>query len=143
MPKWPIFNDMRSLLVVASLVLSACGGTQSGAQATSEPSAPTQKPAEPQSADDKLSQAQASTCAAVCDRLVQCSASDAKANLSPQQVAELNLEQTMPVAVDDCKRSCVIKPLSPKQLITARECVNGAPECPDYLHCLDAVNKGA
>jgi len=140
MAKWPIFDDMRSLLVVASLVLSACG-SQPGAPTTSEPSAPTQDP--PQTAEDKLSRAQASTCAAVCDRLIQCSASDAKANLSPQQVAELNLEQTMPAAVEDCKRSCVSKPLSPKQLITARECVNGVFECPDYLGCLDAIRKGA
>lgn len=135
---------MRLVLACAlsSTLLLACGGSSSSTT-TQEPA-----PAEPDpeaarraESEQKLKAAQASAVHAMCERLVDCSVEDAKAEMSPEEVAKLNPEELVPRAQAECEAEYGQLELSPRQIKTIQRCVNEAETCPALNECLAGANK--
>jgi hypothetical protein len=131
------------IAIIALLCVGTCTGS------AREPDEPKPEgPTEPSEAraetpEDRLYKAQLSACAAVCERLTDCAVAGARENMSAEELADLELEQTSPEHTRRCDESCAGKTLSPRQITVMRECVNGPDECPAYLDCLDRVKPGA
>lgn len=133
-----MFRVMR-WMTIALLCTAACTGSAKEPEKPDNP--PPDKPYA-ETPEDRLQRAQLSACAAVCERLTDCAVADARENMSPEELANLNLEQTSPEHTRRCKEGCAQKSLSPRQIKVMRECVNGPAECPAYLDCLDRAKPG-
>lgn len=125
--------------IIAALLAIACSGSSQDPEKP-EPATPPPKTAE--TPEQKLYTSQLSACAAVCERLTDCAIADARANLSKEKLAELDLARTGPEHTRRCQDGCAQKTLSPRQIVVMRECVNGPAECPAYLDCLDRAKPG-
>jgi len=141
-------TPMRRLLMAAALVV-ACGGTDKGGQTTTagdhDPelgaeTEPTPEPAE-QTPEEKLVAQQGRTCEAMCERITSCAIEDARANLSEEELAELDLENTGPKNTEQCSDACGRSSLSPRQLTTIRDCVTTDSACVEYLDCLGSAQR--
>jgi hypothetical protein len=139
------------LLLSLSMMLpaAACsggGGEGSGAprEAARQPaSAPPAGSSEPAagSSEAKLRAAQASAVEAMCERLVQCAVESARANMTPDEVAELNLDETAPRLREQCQEDGDKSQLSPRQVRVVQRCVNEAAECEALQTCLEQARK--
>lgn len=134
---------MRNLacLVALSLSLLACSGS-SGNKGSAEPkgdpvatddsgtAAPQETP------EEKFARQQGDTCNKMCQRLTDCSVEDAKATMTPEELEKLDLDATVPKAIEDCSQQCSGSPLSPRQVIAIRECLGQPTECSAFNECL-------
>ena len=135
--------------LVASVVVAAamaCGG---GGEA-SEPAAPTSpaaaepEPAPPDAeAERKLRAAQDSAVEALCERLVDCAIEEARASMTPEQVAELDVEDTGARLRDKCEGEGATSTLSPRQIRVVQRCVNQDGTCADLQTCVAEAKKQA
>jgi hypothetical protein len=124
------------------VLIAACGGGSSSSSGPSEtPAAGAGEPAE-SSAEARLYRSQLATCGPMCERVTECAVEGARASLSEQELAELNLEETAPAHTRQCEEDCGASRLSPRQITVIRECITGHAECDPYIDCLDQVKKG-
>lgn len=135
-----MFRVMRWMMI-ALVSAAACTGSSKGPDQPDPVGPPPDEPAE-RTSEDKLRAAQLSACAAVCERLTDCAVEGARENMSEEELANLNLEQTSPEHTRRCNEGCGHKSLSPRQIKVMRECVNGPAECPAYVDCLDRAKPG-
>jgi hypothetical protein len=119
---------MRRAAILVLLLVACAGGDKPPA---SEPA-----PAPAPTADDKLRAAQVSAVHAMCERLVQCSIEDARATMSPDELAKLAPEELVPRAEADCEAEYGASALSPRQIKVIQRCVNEAAECAALDTCL-------
>jgi hypothetical protein len=125
-----------SLLLLAAL---ACGGGQ--AEPSREP-APSTEAGEPAaSPEEKLRAAQESAVEAMCERLVDCAVEEARKNMSPDEVAKLDVEQTGRKLRDECEAEGAQKALSPRQIRVVQRCVTQPGTCDELQTCLDEAKK--
>lgn len=142
---------MRALRcgLVASILLvgaAACGG---GGGDASDPatttSAPTARPEPPPSGDAdaerRLRAAQDSAVEALCERLVDCAIEEARASMTPEQVAELDVEDTGARLRDKCEGEGATSTLSPRQIRVVQRCVNQQSTCDELHVCVDEAKK--
>lgn len=130
---------MRWIAVVTAVLVGCGGGSKTGPDEPDDPAGG--EPAE-LSDEDKLYRSQLATCGPMCERITQCSVEQARAQLSDEELAELDLENTAPEHTRRCEQNCGASRLSPRQITVMRECVNGPQECGAYLDCLDQAKKG-
>lgn len=135
--------NLRVLLAGTLALGVACGGAKQPAEPSPATAEATEAPSpdEP-SPEDKLRMQQAGACRPMCERLTTCSVEDARANLSPEKFAELEVETTAPRHTDECDRSCNANALSPRQVQVIRDCVSAESDCQTFVSCLDAVSQG-
>jgi hypothetical protein len=108
---------------------------------TSEPETAS-KPSTPSAQEQKLTklkEQQEATCGPMCERITECSVEDARASMSAEELAKLDLEKTAPAHTEKCSADCNERDLSPRQIQTVRDCLSQPLECPAYLDCLDAA----
>jgi hypothetical protein len=138
---------MRILFL--GIALAACSGGSSqtdvenptpGDGETEQPTAVETEP-EPVSPEEKFKGQQQTTCQAMCERVTDCAVEDARANMSAEELAKLDLENTVPKAVQECTEECVGKELSPRQVTVIRECLAEPTECNDFLTCLEQAQR--
>lgn len=131
---------MRTSMIAAALLLlgTACGGSSG----TEPKPIDNSKPAGSQSDEDAtIQRAQFASCRPVCERLIDCSVQDLHREKSDAEIAEVNLPETVPKAIDDCESTCRQKSLSPRQINVMQECVNGPQDCGAYVTCLDRAKR--
>jgi len=136
----------RLCFAIALVSLLGCGGSpNSGQSSLSNTGDDTNSDAPPAEATDeqKIRRAQLGTCGPMCERLVDCSVQDLRNNKSEAEIAEMQLEQLVPRAIDDCNAKCSGATISPRQIRVVQECVNGPEECKDYVTCLDKAQRGS
>ncbi|HWM86161.1 MAG TPA: hypothetical protein VNO33_09995 [Kofleriaceae bacterium] len=138
---------MRRTRISASFalwLLAACSGGGGN-----EPAAPEVAPAEErttvgggeQAKERKLRAAQDSAVAAMCERLVDCAVESAHANMSPEEVAKLDLEKTAPRLREECEDEGGRSSLSPRQVRVIQDCVTSAESCDRLQTCLEQAKK--
>ena len=125
---------MRSLALV--LLLAACGGSSAEPSAKEPTIAPADAPPPADDPDVKLRAAQDHAIEAMCERLVECAITDAKAAKDPEVG---DPEELRPKALAQCNSEYGQSSLSPRQIKTIQGCVNEARECPALNACLAAV----
>jgi hypothetical protein len=116
--------------------VAACSGGGGERPARSEP------PAEATpSSERKLRAAQESALAALCERLVDCSVESARASMSPEEVAKLDVKNTAPRLRDECEEEGGQSNWSPRQVRVVRRCVTEAGTCQALQACLQEAKK--
>jgi hypothetical protein len=130
----------RVVLIVWVAWLAACsGGTESGA-APSQPAEGGAGGGQP-SAEAQLRAAQESAIQAMCERLVDCSVESARASMTPEELAKLDLEEMVPRARADCEEEYAGRRLSPRQVRVVQRCVADTGTCDEMHTCLDQAKK--
>lgn len=132
----------RCGLLVCALFLGAAGCGGGGGDA-SEPAATNDppEPARPADAEEKLRAAQASAVEALCERLVDCAIEEARATMTPEQVAELDVEETGARLRDKCEGEGATSALSPRQIRVVQRCVNQNGSCDELQACVEEAKK--
>ncbi|HTE50734.1 MAG TPA: hypothetical protein VK698_07690 [Kofleriaceae bacterium] len=133
--------------VMMVLCLGACSG---GGGEAAQPTAPAASPpaAAPAGqgggagdAERKLRAAQDSAVEALCDRLVDCAVESARASMSPEEVAKLDVEETAPRLRDECEADGAKSSLSPRQVRVVQRCVTEAGTCDELQACVQEAKK--
>jgi hypothetical protein len=125
--------------------LAACSGGGAESGGSSEPAAGQagqggQGGGQP-SAEAKLRAAQESAVQAMCERLIECSVESARASMTPEELAKLDLEEIVPRARADCEEEYAERRLSPRQVRVVQGCVNQPGTCDELHACLDQARK--
>jgi len=137
----------RIVITALALFLGlGCGGSQEPETTVNPP--PSTDPAPPpptteQKNETKLKEAQSVGCDGLCNKVTNCAVDDAKANLPPEKLAELKLEETVPVALQKCNEDCSAKELSVRQVEVLHGCLNEDAVCDQFLKCIDAMSPQA
>ncbi len=136
---------MRLSCTVLAAVLGACSGSSGSQSPAGGGAVPAQDPEASRRAESErqLRAAQESAVEAMCDRLVDCSVEEARATMTPEEVAGLDLENTMPLAREECEDESTQRNFSPRQVRVVQRCVTEAATCEALHSCLDEAKKRA
>ncbi len=129
---------------LALLAAAACSGGAGERSAPGERSVPSpERPAEAaaSSPESKLRAAQETALEALCERLVDCSVESARANMNPDELARLDVENTAPRLRDQCEEEGGQTSWSPRQVRVVQRCVNDARTCEALETCLEEAKK--
>lgn len=134
---------MRSIGAIALCLLIACGGSKPAQEEddTLPDKVGTTGPGDPPADDEpmpdtELKRRQYAACERLIPRLTECAVADAKANLSPEKLAELDLENTAPVHTRENLRKCKQGELSSRQVRVYEVCDREETECGPLTECL-------
>lgn len=76
-------------------------------------------------------------CESLAPRLTDCAIADARATLSPEELAKLDLEKTAPVHTQKFLESCKAQTLSSRQVRVYEVCQREESACEPLIACLD------
>lgn len=76
-------------------------------------------------------------CESLAPRLTDCAIADARATLSPEELAKLDLEKTAPVHTQKFLESCKAQTLSSRQVRVYEVCQREESGCEPLIACLD------
>lgn len=128
----------RTALLSATLIAGValgCGGAKKPAPEGGEVAQVPQIDAmAAETPEEKFGRQRSDTVDKMCERLVDCSIADAKSSLPPEELAQLDLENTAKGAMSDCTNNYAS--LSPRQVVVVRECLGEPTECPEFGLCL-------
>lgn len=126
-----------SRLVPAALclALAACGHH---APATTDPA--DDLPADNRTEIEKRRDA---ACEALGPKLTACAVADARATMSPEELAKLDVEKTAPVHTRKFIEQCQAQQLSSRQVRVYEVCLREESECEPLIACLDNARPQA
>jgi hypothetical protein len=76
-------------------------------------------------------------CESLAPRLTDCAIADARATMSPDELAKLDLEKTAPVHTQKFLESCKAQTLSSRQVRVYEVCQREESDCEPLIACLD------
>lgn len=128
----------------AVLALSACSGK--GGEGPSEPTPPAQEAASDRDAKReralaRLKARQQAACEQMTTILTDCAVAEARAQMSPKELAELDLENTAPRHRQKMEDECLAVDMSPRQVKVIESCLATDTSCDAFVPCLDAAQK--
>lgn len=138
----------RALPMTLALALAACGGSpppeEQGPDEEPHALEDERTPEERERAQklERLRAAQESVCEKMCPEITGCAIEDARANMSEEELAKLDLENTAPRHTAQCKDECKASELSPRQVLAIQECLTQGGECRTFLGCLEKAQQG-
>jgi hypothetical protein len=91
----------------------------------------------------RLRTRQDATCESLGPRITECSIADARATMTPEELAELDLENTAPKHTADFIDQCKGADYSPRQVRVMEVCQAEETECAPMLSCLDNMSGEA
>jgi hypothetical protein len=83
------------------------------------------------------SAARDAACESLAPRLTDCAIADARATMSPDELAKLDLEKTAPVHTQKFLESCKAQTLSSRQVRVYEVCQREESDCEPLIACLD------
>tara|TARA_R110002096_G_scaffold77896_1_gene183103 strand:- start:601 stop:1044 length:444 start_codon:yes stop_codon:yes gene_type:complete len=137
-----------SLVLSASLLAGfalGCGGSKKPAEQGSDDVvvAPVTDAQAEESPEEKFARQKADAVGKMCERLIDCSVEEAKSQLPPEELAKLDLENTSKKALAECNDAYSASPMSPRQVVSLRECLGQPTECPEFNSCLEKLSSPA
>jgi len=138
---------MRLLVALIACLAVACGGgaKQQPAEDDTLPDPGTASPgtgsddqAEPPRSE--LQRRQDAACERVIPRLTECAVADARAKMSPEELAKLDLERTAPIHTRENLKKCKASELSSRQVRVYEVCDREETECAALVACLDNLH---
>lgn len=121
---------MSRLSIVAALLagLAACGSKPHAADPLPDPPA-----------DDRteIERRRDAACEALGPRLTECAIADARATMSPEELAKLDIEKTAPVHTRKFVEQCQGQALSSRQVRVYEVCLREETECEALIACLE------
>ena len=130
------------LLVSASFLAApalGCGGSKTSANDSKGDIAavPAIDAQASESPNEKFARQKDDAVDKMCQRLIDCSVEDAKSQMTPEKLAELDLEATSRQAIADCNQHYGSTEMSPRQVLSLRECLGQPTACPEFNDCLE------
>jgi hypothetical protein len=130
---------MTKLLVIA-LLLAACGGSKSSTDDDTLPDDLSKKdpdavPDEP--VQTEIQRRQAAACEQLGPRITECAIEDARAQMSPEEFAKLDVANTGKVHTREFIKDCNASPMSSRQVRVYEVCPAEETECGALLACLE------
>ncbi|MBK9032015.1 MAG: hypothetical protein IPL61_11925 [Myxococcales bacterium] len=98
-----------SSVIVIALAVAACGGSHPAPSSPDEPAPPPDRRTE-------LERRRDAACEALGPRMTDCAIADARATMSPEELAKLEIESTAPVHTKKFVESCQAQSLSSRQV---------------------------
>ncbi len=129
--------------ILAPVLLALCLACSGGKASAPEPETPVAT-TRPESDKDRkrrealarLKARQEAACEKVGSVITDCAVADARATLSPEKLAELDLERTAPRHRAKFIESCTASDMSPRQVKVFESCLADTT-CHVFLDCLD------
>ena len=125
-----------SSIVAMALFATACGG---GTHDTSGPA----NRSTTVDARTELEIRRDASCETLGPRLTACAVADARATMTADEVAKLDLEKTAPKHTEEFITSCKQQQLSSRQVRVYEVCLVEETACDPLISCLDNVNAPA
>jgi hypothetical protein len=120
--------------LIAVLLAAACGG-RSTTPAVEDDTLP--DPARGGPPRSELQRRQEAACERIAPRMTECAVEDARRTLTPDQLAELDLEKTAPLHTRKFIEECTSDALSSRQVRVYEVCEREAADCEELNACLD------
>jgi hypothetical protein len=138
---------MRIIGAISLCLLIACGGSKPAQESPGDdddtlPDPGTAAPGEASPEDDlppaetELQRRQYAACERLIPRLTECAVADARKNLPPDKLAELDLEHTAPIHTRENLKKCKKGQLSSRQVRVYEVCDREETECGPLTECL-------
>lgn len=133
------------LAAVVLLSTSACGSSKPKTDDTSSDNgvAAETDAQVAETPEQKFDRQRVDTTGKMCERLIDCSLTDAKKTMTPEELEQIERENVAEMALEDCSRQYGGMALSPRQVIGIRGCLAEATECPAFNECLVTATSGA
>ncbi|MBK9034085.1 MAG: hypothetical protein IPL61_22920 [Myxococcales bacterium] len=125
-----------SSVIVIALAVAACGGSHPAPSSPDEPAPPPDRRTE-------LERRRDAACEALGPRMTDCAIADARATMSPEELAKLEIESTAPVHTKKFVESCQAQSLSSRQVRVYEVCLREEQECDPLIACLDNARPDA
>jgi hypothetical protein len=138
---------LRSLLLLVAVGVGCSGGSaESGGQGGAGARPPAvragQREAERRAESERnLRAAQESAVEAMCERLADCAVESARENMTPEEVAQLDVENTAPRLREECESEYGRTQLSPRQVRVVQRCVTETRACDELQTCLEDARR--
>jgi hypothetical protein len=128
----------RLFLLACAVAMLGCGGN--GKKPVAPDPAPPKVEAESRS---EIESRRDAACEALGPRITACAIEEARATMSPEELAKLDLEKTAPVHTEEFIAECKRQQLSSRQVRVYEVCLKEETECEPLITCLDNVNAPA
>jgi hypothetical protein len=122
---------MRTAIALV-LLLAACGNKAKGGGDDTLPDPPPPPPAQ-----TELEKRQGAACEQLGPRLTDCAIADARATMSPAELAELDIENTAPLHTREMIKECKQQTMSSRQVRVYEVCMREESECTPLTACLE------
>lgn len=133
---------LRSAPLVAALALALAALAACSSKGTS-----TTTPDNRGGSDDdprtELERRRDAACEALGPRMTACAIADARATMTPEELAKLDVEATAAVHTREFVKSCQTQSLSSRQVRVYEVCLREETECEPLIACLDNANPTA
>lgn len=127
----------RSILLVCALAVLGCGGKGPSSTGPGNKSTPAED------TRTELQIRQGAACEELGPRLTACAVADARATMTPAELAELDVEKTAAVHTEEFIKECTHAQMSSRQVRVYEVCAREETECEPLLACLDNANAPA
>lgn len=91
----------------------------------------------------ELQQRQGAACEQLGPRLTDCALADARATMTPEQLAELDVEKTAPLHTREMIKQCKEQTMSSRQVRVYEVCMREETECTALTACLENAKPEA
>lgn len=126
-----------SMAAALAATLFACGGSQqTGSTVDNRDGLPPDNRTEIERRRD-------TACAALGPRLTECAIADARATMTPEELAKLAIEETAPKHTEEFIDSCQAQALSSRQVRVYEVCLQEETACDPLIACLDNARPDA
>lgn len=125
-------------IAIVLVLLAACGNKNPPADDTLPDDRPPDPP--PQT---ELQQRQGAACEQLGPRLTDCAIADARATMTPEQLAELDVEKTAPLHTREMIKQCKEQTMSSRQVRVYEVCMREETECGPLTACLENAKPEA
>lgn len=129
-----------SSVIVIALASAACGGARPAPSSTVDPAV------EPTGAPDRrteLERRRDAACETLGPRMTDCAIADARATMSPEELAKLEIESTAPLHTKKFVEACQAQALSSRQVRVYEVCLREEQACDPLIACLDNARPDA
>ena len=126
---------MRPFVLAALLFVAACGNKNKGGGETTPPPEPEPTPTE-------LQKRQGAACEQLGPKLTECAIADARATMTPEELAELDIEKTAPVHTREMIAQCKEQTMSSRQVRVYEVCMREETACDALTACLENAQPG-
>jgi hypothetical protein len=137
---------MRLVTLGFVLLLAACGSksTKSGDGDTlPDDLHPNGNGGGGEPAMTELEKRQAAACEQLGPKLTECAVADARATMSAEELAKLDIENTAPIHTREFVKSCKAQTMSSRQVRVYEVCMHEETECAALTQCLENANPKA
>ncbi|KAB2896515.1 MAG: hypothetical protein F9K40_14365 [Kofleriaceae bacterium] len=135
---------MRALLFATVIVLAACGSKHTKSEGGDTlPDDLRSSGNDDPPAMTELQKRQAAACEALGPRLTECAIADARATMTADELAKLDVENTAPIHTREFVKSCKAQTLSSRQVRVYEVCMREETECGPLTACLENASPTA